>query len=339
MMTTPTLMAADIRQIPACANRLLATCDTKINAVAATLAQHNFTYAIICGRGSSGHAGVHLRYLIETQLALGVSNSAPSVITGYHGAPKMKGALFIVISQSGRSPDLIAATQAARDGGAVTLAIVNDAHSPAAQISDYVIDICAGEEIAVAATKTVVNSMVAGACLVAKLSNNQQLLAALQKTPERFEQALSLDWQQWTSTLREASAAYVTGRGYGYGPAREIALKMSETLNLPALAYSSAELLHGPRGALSAATPVLALRQNDPMAQSVDTLVTTLKHDRLPVSLCGGNGELPWIGDDNAVLDPIAMLIPAYLAIEQEARRRGRNPDNPHGLQKVTETL
>ena len=338
MTQSSTLMAADIREIPICAQRLLHN-EAQITAVARALAQHNFTYAIICGRGSSGHAGVHLRYLIETQLSLGVSNSAPSVITGYHGAPRMAGALFIVISQSGRSPDLVAATKAARDGGAVTVAIVNDAHSPAAQIAEYVIDICAGQEIAVAATKTVVNSMLAGAILIAEVAGQQDLLDALQKTPQRFKQALSLDWQQWAATLKNASAAYVTGRGYGYGPVREIALKMSETLNLPALAYSAAELLHGPRGALSATTPVLALRQNDPMAQSVDALVRTLEQDGLPVAMCGGSGKLSWIGDENAVLDPVVMLLPAYLAIEQEARRRGRNPDQPAGLQKVTETL
>jgi glucosamine--fructose-6-phosphate aminotransferase (isomerizing) len=132
----------------------------------------------------------------------------------------------------------------------------------------------------------------------------------------------------------------VTGRGHGFGTIRELALKMSETLRLPALAYSAAELRHGPRAALGPGTPVLALRQDDEVAASVDALVEDLRGQGVPVAVCGGpHGNLPWLPDDHPACDPIAMLIPAYRAIEAEARARGMNPDSPPSLTKVTETL
>src|SRR5262249_24050553 len=141
---------------------------------------------VICGRGSSGHAGVFLRYLIETRLRLPVSASAPSVITAFRTPLQLRGALFIVISQSGRSPDLVAATQSARAAGARTIAIVNAAASPVADSAEFVIPIEAGHEHSVAATKTVVGSMAAGAALVAELADDGALRGALDRLPGRL---------------------------------------------------------------------------------------------------------------------------------------------------------
>jgi glucosamine--fructose-6-phosphate aminotransferase (isomerizing) len=333
------LMADEIAQIPSAAATLLTEGAAELRALAEDIKGRNFTYVIICGRGSSGHAGVYLRYLIETIMGYGVSASAPSVITGYRTTPKMRGALFIVISQSGRSPDLIAATNAAREGGAFTLALVNDASSPVALAAHRVLPIHAGEERSVAATKTVVNSMLAGALLIAQVAGDEVLRAGLNRMPERLASARALDWSAWGASLQNASAAYVTGRGHGFGPAREIALKISETLRLPALAYSSAELRHGPRAALGKSTPVLVLRQNDAVSLSIDELAADLQAASLPVFMCGGNGALPWLGDDHPACDPVTMMVPAYSAIEREAVRRGYDPDKPVGLKKVTETL
>ena len=333
------LMADEVAQIPGAAATLLTEGAVPLRSLADDFKGRSFTYAIICGRGSSSHAGVYLRYLIETVLGIGVSNSAPSVITGYHATLKMRGALFIVISQSGKSPDLIAATNAAREGGAFTLAIVNDADSPVAKAAHRVLPVFAGPELAVAATKTVVNSMLAGALLVAQVAGDEVLRAALNRMPQRLAQARSLNWSAWGTSLQNASAAFITGRGYGYGPAREVALKMAETLRLPALSYSSAELRHGPRAALSRATPVLAFRQNDALAQGTDDLISDLAASQVPVFTCGGKGSLAWIGDDYPACDPLCMLMPAYAVIEREALRRGYDPDKPLGLKKVTETL
>lgn len=332
-------MAREIAEVPNVAASICAG-RGDVEQIAAALSRHTFPFVVLCGRGSSGHVGVYLRYLIETRLGLAVSASAPSVVTGYDRAPQVAGALFIVISQSGRSPDLVAATQAARAGGALTLAIVNDVASPAADAAELVLPIAAGPEQAVAATKTVVNSLVASAALVALWSGDRALAGSLAALPTRLAQALALDWSAWTADLAETPAAFVTGRGHGLGTVREIALKLSETLHLPALGYSAAELRHGPRASVSNATPVLALRQADPVAEGIDRLVQDLRRGGVRVHSCGGPaGTLPWLPDGHPACDPIVMLVPAYCAIEREARRRGLDPDAPAGLTKVTETL
>src|SRR5215216_558683 len=147
---------------------------------------------VVCGRGSSGHAGVFLRYLVETRLRLPVSASAPSVITAFRTPLKLRDALFIVISQSGRSPDLVAATISARAAGARTIAIVNVTSSPVAAAAEFVIPIEAAAEHSVAATKTVIGSMAAGCELVAELAADEALRSALDRLPERLNRAQAL---------------------------------------------------------------------------------------------------------------------------------------------------
>ena len=281
-----------------------------------------------------------MRYLFEARLGVLVSAAAPSVVTAYRRRPDMRETLFVVVSQSGRSPDLVMATQVARECGALTLAIVNDEASPAAEAADLVVPIGAGPEKAVAATKTVALSMVVGAALVAHATEDSELQAACRDLPRRLGAALSCDWTEWSESLTEAPAAFVAGRGYGFGTARELALKIAETLRLPALGYSAAELRHGPRAAISPATPVLLLRQNDEAAAAVDDLAAHLREAGDQVFIAGGpHSTLAWPGDDHPVCDPILMLLPAYAAIEAAARRRGFDPDNPPHLQKVTQTL
>jgi glucosamine--fructose-6-phosphate aminotransferase (isomerizing) len=283
---------------------------------------------------------VYLRYLFEAKLGLLACAAAPSVMTAYNARVDMRGSLFIVVSQSGRSPDLIATTERARGQGALTLAIVNDARAPVARAAELVVPIEAGPERAVAATKTVVLSMIAGAQLVATLASEQNLDAAIARLPGRLARALTCDWSEWTKSLSHAPAAFVSARGYGLATAREIALKMTETLRLPSIAYSAAELRHGPRAAVSSATPVLVLRQNDETADSVDALAHDLRRVGETLFVCGGpQGTLPWIGDDHPACDVVTMLVPAYRGIEAEARARGFDPDHPPHLAKVTKTL
>jgi glucosamine--fructose-6-phosphate aminotransferase (isomerizing) len=296
--------------------------------------------AVLCGRGSSGHAGVFLRYLIETRLRLPVSASAPSVITTFNKPLALRNALFIVVSQSGRSPDLVAATRSARQSGARTVAIVNAASSPVADAAEFVVAIEAGAEHSVAATKTVIGSMAAGAELIAALAGDDDLPSALDRLPARIARGQALDWAAVSGDLREASAVFVASRGLGLGSAREIALKLAEVLRLPALGFSAAELQHGPRAAVSANTPVIMLRLNDETASAVDALAKELRDAGIRPNLCGGpHSTLPWLGDDDPVTDAITMLVPAYRMIEQTARQFGFDPDRPPHLSKVTETF
>jgi glucosamine--fructose-6-phosphate aminotransferase (isomerizing) len=252
----------------------------------------------------------------------------------------LRHALFIVISQSGRSPDLVAATKSARDAGARTIAIVNATSSPVANEAEFVVPIEAGQEHSVAATKTVIGSMAAGARLVAELAKDQGLRSALDRLPDRLHRALALDWSEIADDLAKASAVFVAARGLGLGSAREIALKFSEILRLPSIGLSAAELQHGPRAALSSPTPVVMMRLMDETAATVDALAGELREQKIALHLCGGpHGSLPWLAEDDATTDPITMLVPAYRMIEQTARACGLDPDRPPRLSKITETF
>jgi glucosamine--fructose-6-phosphate aminotransferase (isomerizing) len=341
-MTEPRIasaMAREIAEIPAAAERLLARADV-FAATAERIERAKPRVVVFCGRGSSGHVGVYLRYLFETRLGMLASVAAPSVMTAYQRPPQLRDALFVLISQSGHSPDLVSATEVARKHGALTLAILNEGGSPAAAASELILPIGAGREYSVAATKSVILSMIAGAQIVATLADDGELNHGLQNLPRRLSDALTCDWTLWAERTAGASAAFVAGRGYALGCVREIALKLAETLRIPALGYSAAELRHGPRASITPATPVLVLRQNDQAAASVDELVHDLRDAGETVFTAGGPvGTLPWIGDNHPVCDPVVMLIPAYLAIEGTARRQGFDPDNPPYLSKVTRTL
>lgn len=336
---TETAMAREIAEIPAGAARLIQR-RNEIQSLADQIRARQPRVVAVCGRGSSGHVGVYLRYLFETRLRLLVSSAAPSVVTAYRRPPDMANALFVLISQSGRSPDLVMATEGARWAGALTLAVVNDVTSPAAAAADFVLPIEAGPEKAVAATKTVALSMLAVALLAAALTRDADLEEALGRLPDRLQETLACDWSSWGERTGNARAAFVAARGYGLGTAREISLKITETLQVPALGFSAAELRHGPRAAIKPETPVLVLRQNDECAPAIDELVQDLRDAGETVFVAGGpQSTLPWIGDDHPLTDPITMLVPAYRAIEAAARRRGLDPDRPEHLTKVTRTL
>jgi glucosamine--fructose-6-phosphate aminotransferase (isomerizing) len=262
------------------------------------------------------------------------------VITAFRTPLSLNRALFIVISQSGRSPDLVAATRSARASGARTIAIVNETSSPVADEAEFVVPIEAGPEHSVAATKTMIGSMAASVGFIAELTEDRALASALERLPERLHRALSLDWSEIGADITKASAVFAAARGLGLGSAREIALKISEILRLPAIGLSAAELQHGPRAALSSRTPVLMMRLTDETAPMVDALAKTLREQNIPLHLCGGpTGSLPWLAGDDAATDPITMLIPAYRMIEQTARACGFDPDRPPRLSKITETF
>lgn len=338
-MSQPSAMAQETAESAVAVAGLMAR-RAEIAALARRIDVERAPLAVVCGRGSSGHAGVHLRYLIETRLRLACSATAPSVTTALKQPLRLRDALFVVLSQSGASPDLVAAARMASEVGAQTVAIVNVEDLPVARACRHVLPIRAGPERSVAATKSVIASMAAASALIADLAGDAALDAALMRLPDRLAQALTLDWTTQTAPLAAAPCLFVSARGFGLGPAREIALKVAETLQTPALAYSAAELRHGPRASVSASTPVLALRLGDETAKTVDGLVRDLRRDGVPVAVCGGpDGDLPWIGDDHAAVDAIAMLAPAYRLIEATARAKGLDPDRPPFLRKVTETL
>lgn len=298
---------------------------------------------MVCARGSSGHAGTFLRYLLARDLGVVAAAAMPSVASVYGRRQRLAGALFIAISQSGRSPDLIRQTEDARAVGALTLALVNDVGSPLARACEIVIDIAAGPERSVAATKSVLASLAAGLALTAAWTGAAPLAMALERLPARLAAAAALDWSALTTELARVDKMFTVGRGPALAIASEAALKLSETTGVAGLAYSSAELSHGPRALAGADFPVLGFVQDDAARAGTATLLADLAARATPVFAAGlaGNGvrTLPTVAPDHADTDLLPQLVSFYVAAEAAAIARGRDPDNPPGLHKVTRTV
>jgi len=293
---------------------------------------------VLCGRGSSGHAALFLRYLIETRLLTPMSIAAPSVTSASNARLRLDRAWFIVLSQSGESPDLIACARAAREAGALTIGLLNKTSSPVAEAVDVCLPLWAGEETSVAATKSVLATMALGARLVAQCAGDLALHAALDRLPARIQEALACDWSAIGDDIVDARAVYTTGRGFGLSVAKETALKMAEALRIPSLAYSAAEILHGPRAAITRESVVLGFAVEDETAPSVRHTLQALRQDGATTHLCGG-GDLEWIAQDHPATDAIAMLPAAWRLLEAQAQALGYDPDRPPFLSKVTKTL
>jgi glucosamine--fructose-6-phosphate aminotransferase (isomerizing) len=298
---------------------------------------------MVCARGSSGHAGTFLRYVLARDLGVVAAAAMPSVASVYRRRQRFAGSVFIAISQSGRSPDLIRQTEEARAAGALTLAIVNDPSAPLAGASEIVIDIAAGTERSVAATKTVLASLAAGLALAAAWTGSAALAAALDRLPARLAAAVALDWSQLTAELIRVDRMFTVGRGPGLAIASEAALKLAETTGVAGLAYSSAELSHGPRALAGADFPVLGFVQDDAGRAGTAAVLAELAGLGTPVFAAGlpGHGvrELPTLAPDHPDTDLLPPLVSFYLAAESAAVARGRDPDHPPGLRKVTRTV
>ena len=297
---------------------------------------------ITCARGSSDHAATYAKYLIETRTRVLTSSAAPSISSVYGVTQDLRGCLFIAISQSGRSPDLLAAVASARVSGATILALCNSPGAPLIAAADLVIELRAGSETSVAATKSFLATLAALANLVAAWTRDAALQSALQTLPSLMDASWALDWSSALPVLGPAGNLFVIGRGLGLGAAQEIALKCKETCALHAEAFSSAELRHGPYTLLGRAFPALLLAQPDASLAGVQTLAEELALRGVPVLLAGARAQgaimLPTI-DAIPELAPILLVQSAYRMIDALAARRGLDPDHPPHLRKVTETV
>lgn len=292
------------------------------------------------GRGSSDHAATYGRYLIETRLGVLTASAGLSVSSVYQASPALDGAIGLAISQSGKSPDLLAAVQAARDGGARIVALVNDAESPLARIADTVLPLHAGPERSVAATKSYIAALTALAQLVAEWADDAPLRAGLSALPGQLSQAWDLDWSAGVEALKSARNLYVLGRGVGFGVALEAALKFKETCGLHAEAFSTAEVLHGPMALVEPGFPALVFGQNDETRAGVEAMAANLAERGAEVlaALPGREGGLPALAADPA-LEPILMIQSFYRMANALSVARGHDPDRPPHLNKVTETV
>jgi glucosamine--fructose-6-phosphate aminotransferase (isomerizing) len=336
------LMREEARDSAAAVARCLDQ-SARFAAIAARLRALDPALVVVCARGSSSHAGTFLRYLLARDLGLVAAASMPSIASLYHRRQRLAGALFVAISQSGRSPDLLRATEEARAAGALTLAIVNDPAAPLAAACEIALDIAAGPERSVAATKTVLASLAAGLALAAAWTGDAALAVALRRLPERLAEAAALDWSALAAELGRVDRMFTVGRGPGLAIAAEAALKLAETTGIAGLAYSSAELSHGPRALAGPGFPVLGFVQDDAGRAGTAALLAELAAQGTPVFAAGlagpGMCALPVVAPDHPDTDLLPMLVSFYLAAEAAARARGLDPDHPPGLHKVTRTV
>jgi len=297
---------------------------------------------VTCARGSSDHAATFAKYLIETRTGLLTSSAAPSVSSVYASPADLEGVLFLAISQSGASPDLLAAAAAARNAGARIVAFVNAEQSPLARSADHTVPLRAGAETSVAATKSYIAALAAIVDLVAEWTGEFELHQALQRAPDELARAWDLDWSAGVERLRSAINLYVIGRGLGLGIAQEAALKLKETCGLHAEAFSAAELRHGPMALVRKGFPVLAFAQHDETRAGIESLMGELSGVGADVLLAGaevtGTLALPTLRS-HAAIEPLLMIQSFYRLANALALARGRDPDRPPHLTKVTETV
>ncbi|MCC7633756.1 SIS domain-containing protein [Stenotrophomonas rhizophila] len=310
-----------------------------VETLAASLRAAPPPFVVTCARGSSDHAATYAKYLLETRLGLVTASASPSVGSVYAAPLKLRGALYIVISQSGKSPDLLRNAEAARAAGARVVALVNVEDSPLAQLAETVIPLGAGAERSVAATKSYLASLAAILQLVAYWSQDAGLIAALRALPDALRQAWDSDWSALTDGLMPAHNLFVLGRGLGLGAAQEAALKFKETCGLHAEAYSSAEVKHGPMALVGPGFPVLGFAQPDETGAGTRAVLEEFAARNAQVWLAAVDGDLALPQAPHPACAPLLAVQAFYRAINALALRRGHNPDLPPHLNKVTETV
>ncbi len=340
---TDTHMRCEILEIPEAAGRLVEASDATLAAAGRRLRDLSPAVVTTVARGSSDHAASFLKYAIELTAGVPVASLGPSIASIYGARLKLDRAACLTISQSGKSPDIVAMAETARSGGALTIAITNTAGSPLAEASDHAIDILAGLEKSVAATKSFVNSAVAGLLLLAHWTGDAALLGALRALPEHLRKAVGCDWMGIAPALTGENSLFILGRGPSAAIANEAALKFKETCGMHAEAYSAAEMMHGPLALVGPGFPVVALAARDAsepsMAQTADLLADKGAAVFATSGMAAKATQLPFAATGHPLTDPLPLIVSYYAFVESFARQLGLNPDQPRNLRKVTETL
>ena len=307
-------------------------------------------YVFLAARGTSDHAGIYLNYLWGAHNHLATALAAPSLFSIYRQPPSLKDALVLGISQSGQSPDIVSVLQEGRKQGSLTLSLTNDVDSPLAKASDYVINISAGLEKAVAATKTYTTSLVSIALLSAALSGNRQHWEEIQKLPQYMAEMMKASdkIEQMAERYRYMNECVICGRGFNYATAFEWSLKLKELAYIVSVPYSSADFRHGPIAIVNQGFPVFAVMPQGAVYADLLNLIKRLKQDY--------KTELLVISDEQEALDladtpiclpaaipewlsPIVSILPAQLFTYYLTKTKGYDTETPPGLHKVTSTL
>ncbi len=348
MILENTLLYQEIHEQPAVLARLLQEERPTVEALAAAIRERNVSHVVIAARGTSDNAARYAQYLLGSANGLPVGLAAPSLFTIYEAPPRFQNALVLGISQSGKSPDIVAVLAEAQRQGALTAAITNIAASDLGRTAEFVIDLHAGEERSVAATKTYTASLAAIALLSCCLDDCVDSAEALNRIPGQVAQALALNINiaQVAERYRYMQACVAIGRGYNYASAFELALKLKELTYTLVEPYSSADFLHGPLALIYHGFPVIVFAPSGKMLPRLLDFMETVK---------GRQAELLVISDDPAALaaarmplrlpagvpewlSPLTGIIPGQLLAMHLAHARDYDVDQPRALHKVTET-
>ncbi|WP_233833075.1 SIS domain-containing protein [Paraburkholderia sp. ZP32-5] len=315
---------------------------SRVAALAATLAAQPCHVALTVARGSSDHAASYFASLTMSRVGVPVASLPMSVATLQQAPLRVRDQLALAFSQSGKSPDLVGTMSALRAAGALTVAAVNAPSSPLADACEWHLPLVAGPELSVAATKSYIAMLSISAQLVAHWQNDAELLGALAALPDALERAGRLDWSLAVDELRGIERMIVIGRGLGLAIAQEAALKLKETSGIQAEAFSSAEVRHGPMELIDRDYPLLVFAPRGPEQAGLLQLAHDMRARGARVLLAAPDdvpdASLPLVSTAHAALDPIAAILSFYVMAADLAAARGRNPDAPRHLNKVTET-
>ncbi len=342
-MTNATHMRIEVEEIPEATRRLLSNSGAQLAAAGEKLRELQPVMIATIARGSSDHAAAFLKYAIELVAGVPVASIGPSIMSIYGRELRLDGCAAISISQSGKSPDIVAMAQSARRNGATTIALTNTADSPLATSADISVDLSAGPETSVAATKSFVSSVVAGLGILGHWTSDKALLASLDALPDVFAKAVTCDWTPFMAALKGRDSLYVLGRGPALAIAEEAALKFKETCGMHAEAYSAAEVLHGPARIVEAGFPILALAARDAgeagVAEITDRLARQGANAFATSTRVTTATQLPFAPTGHPITDALSLIVSFYGFVEMLSRQRGFDPDNPPHLKKITETI
>jgi glucosamine--fructose-6-phosphate aminotransferase (isomerizing) len=340
-------MRDEILEQPAVARRLLERAREPIATIADAVRRREPPFAVIAARGTSDHAAIYAQYALGVRVGLPVALAAPSIVSLYGAEPRYADGLVIGVSQSGASPDVVSVVELGRQQGAITVAITNDPTSALAAAAEHVVDLSAGAERAVAATKTYTAELVALAMLVAELDGS--VAGTVDGIPDRIGEVLETEPEVRRIAADQSAVdrCIVLGRGYQYATAREWALKLKELTYVLADPYSAADFLHGPLALVSPSIPVLAVAPSGATVADTDTLLRRLRdqHDARLLVLSDvaamrelGTWSLPLPADVPEWLLPLVAIVPGQLHAYHLTLAKGLDPETPRHLRKVTLT-
>ncbi|MEP5728607.1 MAG: SIS domain-containing protein [Sulfitobacter sp.] len=343
MTNKQTQMHREVLEIPVAANRLITKGRDDICRAADAIRARNPNFMVSVARGSSDHVATYLKYASELLMGTPIASIGPSIASIYNRQLKLDGSVCLSVSQSGKSPDIVEMARMARQGGALSIAMTNHPESPLAQTADHTLNLHAGPELSVAATKTFVNSAITGIWLLAEWAEDAALIDAITNLPPLLEQAVKTDWSMARAALGDRNSIFCLGRGPSCAISAEAALKFKETCQIHAESYSSAEVLHGPVSIVDGGFPVIGLAAKDAAETALGTIADTIAAKGASVfATCSDlthATELPAVRTAHPLTDPLTLVASFYAMVEQVATSRGIDPDAPRHLMKVTETV